>query len=107
MKATLEFYCGVLGLPLSGLFWMHGVEGAVHAFCPFGDGRMLSFIQFAEPVVPRESGRTYSSWPGCPMPAGAMQHVALQVDDPAQLDAVRERLKAHGVRVSKPTDHGF
>lgn len=106
LKGTLGFFCDVLDLPLGGLFWMHGVEGAVHAFLPFPDGRTLSFIRFAE-QRPRQAGVSYATWPGDPMPAGAMQHVALQVASRAELDRARERIKASGVKVSHPIDHGF
>lgn len=106
MRSALEFYCGALGLPLGGLFWMHGVEGAVHAFIPFPDGRMFSLIQFAE-SRPRQAGMTYPDWAGGAMPAGTMQHVALQVDSAEDLDAARQRLKSRGVKVAGPIDHGF
>lgn len=106
MRATLDFYCNTVGIPLGGIFWMHGVEGAVHSFLPFPDGRMLSFIQFKESkeVV---RGSTYPSWAGGSMPAGTMQHVALHVDTPEHLEAMKERLEGHGLEVMGPIDHGF
>lgn len=106
MRTTLDYYCNVVGLPLGGLFWMHGVEGAVHAFLPFPDGRMLSFIQFAE-STPQQKGVSYPGWAGGAMPAGTMQHVALHLEDRAELDAMRDRLVAKGRTVSEPMDHGF
>ncbi len=106
MKATLTFYAEALGLPLSGLFWMHGVAGAIHAFCEFPDGRMLSFIQFAQPV-PRPEGVSHAASPADAVPGGTTQHVALEAPDLATLDQMRERLKAHGVKVSRPVEHGF
>ena len=106
MKSTLDFYCGVLGIPLGGLFWMHGVEGAVHAFLTFPDGRMLSFIQFAE-ERPRQRGVTYATWAGEVMPAGTMQHLALQVPSSEALQGLRHRLVEHGVKVSEAIDHDF
>lgn len=106
MKSTLEFYTGTLGLPLGGLFWMHGVQGAVHAFLPFEDGRTLSFIQFAEDP-PAQLGVSHAATMRDGVPGGVMQHVALQVPDHAALDEMRARIKEHGVGVSQPIDHGF
>lgn len=106
MRSTLDFYTRVLGLPLGGLFWMHGVEGAVHAFLPFPDGRSLSFIQFAEPQ-PAAPGVSHAESMFHGVPAGVMQHVALQVDDKDALEALRARIRAHGVKVTRPIDHGF
>jgi catechol 2,3-dioxygenase-like lactoylglutathione lyase family enzyme len=106
IRSTLHFYCEKLGLPLAGLFWMHGVEGAVHAFVPFPDGRMLSFIQFAEDR-PQEKGITFPGWAGGVMPAGTMQHLAFGVRDAQELQQLRDRLEASEVAVAGPIDHGF
>ena len=38
---------------------------------------------------------------------GTMQHVALRVKDDAELHAMRDRLRAKGVPVIGPKDHGF
>ena len=106
MKRTLEFYTGMLGLRLIGLFPMHGVPGASHAFLDMGGGRMLSFIQFTGPPEKRE-GLTHPADPGSPSAVATMHHLALQVPDAAAADALRERVKQAGIRVSRPYDHGF
>ena len=36
-----------------------------------------------------------------------MQHLALNVDDDAQLIAMRDRIRSRGVNVIGPIDHGF
>jgi len=106
MQRTLEFYTGVLGLRLLGLFPMHGVPGASHAFLDMGGGRMLSFIQFAAPPEKRE-GVTHPADPGSPSAVATMHHLALQVPDAAAEAALRDRVKQAGIRVSHPYDHGF
>lgn len=106
MRRTLRFYCGMLGLRLVGLFPMHGVPGAVHAFCDMGDGRLLSFIRFGEPV-PAAPGVSAPRSPAGRAASGAMHHVALHVPDERTLAAVRERVVAAGHTVSAPVDHGF
>ena len=37
MKEQLQFFSDVLGMRLQGLYWMHGVEGAWHAFMEMGE----------------------------------------------------------------------
>ncbi len=106
MKRTLEFYTGLLGLRLDGLFPMHGVPGAVHAFLDLGDGRQLSFIRFRSPKD-RVEGLTYPAHPGRSSAVGTMHHVALNVRDEATLLAVRDRVLASGRHCAGPIDHGF
>lgn len=106
MKRTLVFYTRVLGMRLLGLFPMHGVPGAVHAFCDMGGGRFLSFIRFAEPragVV----GATHPAHPGAASAIASMHHVALDAPDEATLVTLCERVREAGVRCSDPYDHGF
>ena len=106
MGRALRFYCGVLGLRLVGIFPMHGVPDAIHAFCDMGDGRLLSFIRFADPP-PAQDGVTRVPHPGVATAVGTMQHIALNVADPAALDAMRARMRAAGLQVSPPIPHGF
>ena len=106
MRRTLEFYTGVLGLRLIGLFPMHGVPGASHAFLDMGGGRMLSFIQFTAPPEKRE-GVTHPADPGSPSAVATMHHLALQVPDAEAQAVLRDRVKQAGMRVSRPYDHGF
>jgi catechol 2,3-dioxygenase-like lactoylglutathione lyase family enzyme len=106
MKRTLEFYTGLLGLRLVGLFPMHGVEGATHAFLDMGDGRLLSFIAFADAPA-RIVDVTGPKNPAHPSAIGTMHHVALNVPDEATLHAVKARVEAAGLHVGGPIDHGF
>ena len=106
MKRTLEFYTGLLGLRLVGLFPMHGVEGATHAFLDMGDGRMLSFIAFVDAparivdVTGPKNVQHHSA-------IGTMHHIALNVPDEAALLAMKARVEAAGLHVGGPIDHGF
>jgi catechol 2,3-dioxygenase-like lactoylglutathione lyase family enzyme len=108
MKAQLEFFTDVVGLELKGLFWMHGVEGAIHAFLRLNDDCCFSFVQTAdaderEPV----QGLTYPSWGGDAVAWGTLQHIALNVEDEAALVAMQDRIRAKGHQVSDPIPHGF
>lgn len=106
MKRTLAFYTELLDMRLLGLFPMHGVPGASHAFLDMGGGQLLSFIEFA-PVRAGALGVSHPQHPGAPSAAPSMHHVALAVADEAALRALRARLVTAGVRTSEPYDHGF
>lgn len=108
MKTQLEFFTEVVGLELTGLFWMHGVEGAMHAFLRLNERSCFSFVQTAD-AAEREpvQGLTYPSWGGDAVAWGTLQHIALNVDSEADLIAMRDRIRAHGHRVSDPIPHGF
>ena len=95
MKAQLEFFTDVVGLELKGLFWMHGVEGAMHAFLRLNDDCCFSFVQTAD-AAEREpvQGLTYPSWGGDAVAWGTLQHIALNVADEAALLAMRDRIRA-------------
>ena len=43
MKSQIAFFSDVLGMSLQGLFWMHGVPNAWHAFLEMGDAS-FSFV---------------------------------------------------------------
>ena len=45
IKAQIEFCSDVLGMELVALYWMHGVDGAWHAFMKLGDTCSLAFVQ--------------------------------------------------------------
>jgi catechol 2,3-dioxygenase-like lactoylglutathione lyase family enzyme len=110
MKAQLEFFTQVLGMPLVGIFDMHGVEGAIHAFVQLDatDGRCLSFTQVPgneqiEPVV----GVTHAGNGAGTSAPGTMQHLAFAVADRDALLALQDRLRSNGVVVLGPIDHGL
>lgn len=106
MKRTLEFYTGPMGLRLVGLFPMHGVEGATHAFLDMGDGRLLSFITFRE-APERIQDVTGPKNVAHPSAVGTMHHIALNAPDETALLAMKARVEAAGLHVAGPIDHGF
>lgn len=107
LKGQLEFWCDVLGLPLTALYWMHGVEGAVHAFVMLAPDSHVAFVQHPanEPVV--EFGTSHADGAGGGVRGGTMQHLALHVDSLDDLLAMRDRIRDRGVQVFGPIDHGF
>jgi catechol 2,3-dioxygenase-like lactoylglutathione lyase family enzyme len=107
MKAQLEFFCDVLGLPLKALYWMHGVAGTYHGFVELSPDSYIAFVQHPENSTVIEWGMSHSGSPTGPVTVGAMQHVAFHVDTFDDLLAMRDRVRDRGIQVMGPIDHGF
>lgn len=108
MKKQIEFFCDVLGMELVALYWMHGVEGAWHGFLKLNDTSAVAFAQTPEiRNIPSTLGVTHSGNGGGPCAAGTMQHLALNVNNEAELLTMRDRIRSHGIEVFGPIDHGM
>jgi catechol 2,3-dioxygenase-like lactoylglutathione lyase family enzyme len=108
MKAQIEFFTDKLGMELVALYWMHGVANTWHGFLRLNDESSIAFVQNPDiGKVPVTLGQTHAGNPGANCARGVMQHVALRVRDDAELHAMRDRLRAKGVPVLGPLDHGF
>src|SRR5512147_2065991 len=108
IKKQIEFFTDVLGMELVALYWMHGVEGAWHAFLKLNDHAYLAFVQTAEIAkIPRTLGVTHAGSGAGANAGGGMQHVALNVDTLDELLALRDRIRSRGVTIFGPLDHGL
>ena len=108
IKQQIEYFSDVLGMELVALYWMHGVEGAWHAFLRLHDRASIAFVQTPDVgKIATSIGVTHAGNPGAPCAAGAMQHLALNVDTDAELLALRDRIRSRGVNVFGPIDHGM
>ena len=108
MKAQLEFFSDVLGLPLVAIFPMHGVPGAIHAFLEASPRCLISFVQLPTMAdIEIEFGKTHAGNGALPSAPGTLQHLALAVDDHDELLALRDRIRSRGVNVLGPIDHGM
>lgn len=108
MKAQIEFFTDKLGMELQALYWMHGVENTWHGFLRLNDESSIAFVANPEiPEIPRVLGESHAGNPGANSAGGTMQHLALKVTDHAELLAMRDRLRAKGVPVMGPIDHGM
>lgn len=108
MKAQIEFFTDKLGMELVALYWMHGVENTWHGFLRLNDESAIAFV--ANPDIegiPRLLGTSHAGNPGANCAGGAMQHLALKVRNRDELLAMRDRLRAKGVPVMGPMDHGM
>jgi catechol 2,3-dioxygenase-like lactoylglutathione lyase family enzyme len=107
IKAQIEFFTDVLGCKLSAIFDMHGVPGAFHAFVHLNDHSYFSFVQMDGIAdIPSTLGITHAGTGAGKAAAGTMQHLAFNVDSHADLLSMRDRLRAKGMTVMGPIDHG-
>ncbi len=114
MKAQLEFFTQVMGMPLLAIFDMHGVPGAIHAFVQLDGtpgqtgGRLLSFTQVpGNELVDATIGVTHAGTGAGTSAPGTMQHLAFEVADRDAQLALQDRLRSHGVIVLGPIEHGM
>ena len=108
MKEQIEFFTDKLGMELQALYWMHGVENTWHGFLRLNDESSIAFVCNPDiGKIPRVLGESHAGNPAANCAGGAMQHLALKVKDETELMAMRDRLRAKGVPVMGPVDHGM
>ncbi|HXK22062.1 MAG TPA: VOC family protein [Myxococcota bacterium] len=108
IKKQIEFMTDVLGMRLVALYWMHGVEGAWHAFLELDEHSYVAFVQMpAIEKLERQLGVTHAGSGGGASAGGTMQHVAFNVDTPTELLALRDRIRSRGLTVVGPIQHGL
>ena len=94
IKTQIEFFTDVLGMELVALYWIHGVEGAWHGFLKLNDCSYVAFVQTPEVAkIERTLGVTHSGNAANPVAGGVMQHLALHVENEAELLAMRDRIR--------------
>jgi catechol 2,3-dioxygenase-like lactoylglutathione lyase family enzyme len=108
IKKHIAFFTQVMGCPLVALFDMHGVPGGLHAFLKMDDHSYFSIVQLpGVDDIPKQIGVTHAGRGEMPSAAGTLQHLAFRVDTEADLIAMRDRIRSHGVPVIGPLDHGM
>jgi catechol 2,3-dioxygenase-like lactoylglutathione lyase family enzyme len=104
MARTVEFYSGVLGMPLIKTIDLPRNLGQ-HFFFDLGNGDALAFFWFrdAPDAQPGVASAKRGTLPG-PSAHGSMNHVAINV--PAdKVDEYYEKLKAKGIECSRVVNH--
>ena len=108
IKKHIAFFSEVMGCPLVALFDMHGVPGGLHAFLRMNDHSYFSIVQLPNvDDIPIEIGKTHAGSGALPCAPGTLQHLAFAVETEADLLAMRDRIRSHGVNVMGPIDHGM
>ena len=104
MARTVEFYSGVLGMPLIKTIDLPRGMGQ-HFFFDLGHGDSLAFFWFpdAPKAQPGVASATRGMLPG-PSAHGSMNHIAINV--PAEkLDEYYDKLRAKGIECSRVISH--
>lgn len=109
MRRTVDFYNGILGFPIAKTQELpNGMGKQVFFDIGVGTGPQLSFFWFADGPVAAPGVASPSMFPdqlgGFATAVGSMNHVAFDVP-PERLVEYRQRLKAHGMRVTKIIHH--
>jgi catechol 2,3-dioxygenase-like lactoylglutathione lyase family enzyme len=100
MDATVRFYHGVLGARLVATI---GTPDFRHYFFQIGERNTVAFFEYADADL-----ATFAKPAGVPDPrAIQFDHLSLDLEDEAALEALQARLKEHGCEVTDVVDHGF
>jgi glyoxylase I family protein len=102
-RETVEFYRDLLGMAFLTAFSEDQVPSTkehdpyMHVFLDAGMGNVLAFFELPErPAMGRD-----------PNTPGWVQHIAFEVGSMEELLKTRERIRARGIEVLGPTDHGL
>lgn len=102
-EQTRAFYEDLLGLPLTQVIRAETVPSTgehcpyVHLFFEMRDGSSIAFFDLGDGSAAEPSPNT-PAW---------VNHFAMKVDTPADLEQAKARLQNAGVDVLGVTDHGF
>src|ERR1700723_4302726 len=108
IKKQIDYFSQVVGMELVALYWMHGVDNTFHGFMKLSDSWSIAFVQHPDVAkIQPIKGVSHAGHTTQNVAAGAMQHLALNVDTYADLMAIRDRVRSHGHWVMGPLDHGF
>ena len=106
MARTVEFYEGLLGMPLVKTLELPEGRGQ-HFFFDIGNGDCLAFFWFPDAPDPVEGVVTATALPGegdFVTAAGSMNHLAFDVA-PEKFDEYRQKLIDKGIHVSAVMNH--
>ena len=106
MERTIEFYSGVLGMPLVKTIELPFGMGQ-HFFFDAGGGDCLAFFWFPDAPPPAPGVASASALPGrgdLATAHGSMNHVAFDVA-PDKIEEYAARLKAKGIECTDVANH--
>ncbi len=80
----------------------------MHAFLKMADHSYFSIVQLPQIAdIPVTIGVTHAGSGAAPSAPGTLQHLAFAAATDADLLAMRDRIRSHGVNVIGPIDHGM
>jgi catechol 2,3-dioxygenase-like lactoylglutathione lyase family enzyme len=100
-RETVDFYRNVIGLKFAAALVQDEVPSIkihcphTHIFFEMDDGSYIAFFELLE-----------GSAPYLPVERDWAQHLALEVENQARVDAILGRLRARGVEIVGPERHG-
>jgi catechol 2,3-dioxygenase-like lactoylglutathione lyase family enzyme len=106
MEATVDFYSGVLGMPLIKTIQLPAGMGQ-HFFFDIGNGDALAFFWFPDAPGPAPgvaSPRTLPADGGLTSAVGSMNHVAFDVS-PDKIDEYLAKLRSKGIQAADILNH--
>ena len=108
LKATHEFYTGVLGMKLDCAIDVppFPADQAMHLFYDMGGGNQMAFFWFRDAPEPLPE-QAHPASVAQVSAHGSMHHVAFQVGSEKELAKFREHIKSQGVKVTPIIDHDF
>lgn len=102
VAATADFYTRIMGMELASTVFDDRIPSTsepipyFHVFFRMADGSTLAF--FEAPGIPLPAASSHPAY-------DIFNHIALQVEDPAEVLRWHEWLRANDVEVIGPTDH--
>lgn len=99
MEQTVRFYRDILGMPLVGALSNASFR---HYFFDLGNHNTIAFFEYAGVT---DTGGEKGA--GTPASGRQFDHLSFNVEDEAALLGLAERLRQHGVEVTRVVDHDF
>jgi catechol 2,3-dioxygenase-like lactoylglutathione lyase family enzyme len=102
VAATADFYIRILGMEIASTIVDDAVPSTgdpfpyLHIFFRMADGSTIAF--FEVPGLPQPAASTHPAY-------DVFNHIALQVDGPAEIERWRQWLTQNGVEFIGPVDH--
>ncbi len=98
MDATVRFYAGVLGMPLTATLMAGPMR---HYFFEMHDGNTIAFFEV-------KGAETFAKAAGAPTDRTIqLDHLSFNVPDEHALEMLRKRLLAAGCEITEVVDHGI
>lgn len=107
IKTQIEYFSDVLGMNLTALYWMHGVENTFHGFMNMGDESVAFVFKEENKDIETVMGQTHAGNAAEASAPGTMQHIAFNVDTLEEMLAMRDRIRSRGIVVMGPVNHGM